>query len=88
MALQAVARVGAALEDAQLRLVGDVAHGAGLRAAAEQRPLRALQNFHAIDVGQVEIDVARGKLHRLFVQIDRHVREIADGGAGLAAGEA
>ena len=85
--LHAIGRVEAALIGVELRLLGDVAHRSGFGAAAEQRALGAFQHFHALDVGQVEVDVARRELHGLLVQIDRHVGEVADRGAGLVAGE-
>ena len=40
---------------AELRLVADVAHGAGERAGAEQRALRPAQHLDAADVEQVEV---------------------------------
>jgi hypothetical protein len=42
---------------AQIRLVADHAQRAGHRARAEQRALRSLQHFHALDVDQAQ---ARG----------------------------
>ena len=65
----AVAGIGVAFGDVQLRLVGDVANGTGLGAAAEQRALRAFEHFDALHVDQVDVVVARRELHRLVVEV-------------------
>ena len=56
----AVAGVDVALGDIELRLVRDVADHAGLRAAAEQRALRALEDFDALHVDEIDVGVAAG----------------------------
>ena len=76
------------LELAELGLVGDVAHHTGLRTAAEERALRTFENFDALDVGDIDVGVARRELHRLIIEIDRNVREAADRGRGLLTGKA
>jgi hypothetical protein len=86
--LHAVAGVHPPLERAQLGLVGDVADRPGLGAAAEQGPLWALQDLDPLQVGQEEVHVAGRELHRLFVEIEGDVREVANRRAGLVAGEA
>ena len=72
----------------ELGLVGDVAHGARLGAAAKQRALRAFEHLDALHVGHVDVGVARGELHRLIIEIDRDIREGRDGARGLVAGKA
>ncbi len=48
-------RIGAGLEFADLRLPGDIAHGAGLGAGAEQGSLRATQHLESIDIEQLQV---------------------------------
>ena len=50
------------LEGAELRLVGDVADGTRFRAAAEQRPLRPLEHLDALEIGGIDVEVARREL--------------------------
>src|SRR5450631_1843451 len=69
----------------ELRLVRDVAHHAGLRAGTEQSALRAFEYFDALEVGGVDVEVARRQLAGLIVQVNGDVREAADGTARLAA---
>ncbi len=76
-----------ALEAVELGLVGDVADRAGLGTAAEQRALRAFEHFDALEVGGIDVEVARRELQRLVVEIQRDVGEVADRRARLAAGE-
>ena len=45
---------------AELRLAGDVAHGAGLRPRTEQRPLGTAQHFEPIKIKQLEIGRKEG----------------------------
>ena len=78
-------RIGLVL--GEVGLVGDVAHRAGFRPAAEQGALRALEHFDAVHIDHVDVHVARRELERLVVQIHRDVGEVPDGGAGLVAGE-
>ncbi len=70
-----------ALRDVHLRLVGDVAHGAGQRARAEQRPLRTAQHFHAVGVEQIEIRCEERQRDGRLVEVDAdlflHARLIA-----------
>ena len=56
--------------DAELRLVGDVAHGAADGAGAEQRALRAAQGFHALDVIEVQVRGEERDRNRRVVQVD------------------
>ena len=86
--VKAVLRLGAGFKMVELGLVGDVAQGARLGAAAKQGALRAFQHFDALEVGGVDIDVASGELHRHVVEVEGDVRERRDGGAGLVAREA
>ena len=56
--------------DAELRLVGDVPHGAADGAGSEQRALRAPQGFHALDVIEVKVRGEQRDRDRRVVQID------------------
>ena len=88
MGRRAVGGLDVAFGDVQLRLVGDVPHHAGLRAAAEQRTLRALEDLDALQVRHVDIDVARGEGHRAVIEIERDIRKRGDRCARLVAGKA
>ena len=66
-----------------LRLVGDVANDAGLSARAEQGSLRPFEDFDALQVRRVDIEVAARQLAGLVVQIDGDVRKPVDRAAGL-----
>ena len=70
-----VAGVHRRLGHVELRLVGDVAQYARLRAGAEQRALRALEDLDALQVGGVDVEIAARQLRRLLVEVDRDVRE-------------
>ena len=59
----------------ELWLCRDVANHTSLRAAAEQRALRTLEHFDALNVGNVHVGVVCRKLHRLVVEINRNVRK-------------
>ena len=85
---RAVADIDIAFGDIQLRLVRDVANGAGLRAAAEQRALRAFEDFDPLHVDHVDVIVAGRELHRLVVQVQGDVREGRRGRLRLVAGAA
>ena len=84
----AVARVDVALGDVELRLVRDVADRTGLGAAAEQRALRAFQNFDALHVNQIDVGIAGRELHPLVIQIQGDVRERRSRRLRLVAGSA
>jgi hypothetical protein len=71
----AVAGLDIAFGDVELGLVGDVADHAGLGAGAEQRALRAFENFDALEVGGVDVEVAGRQLAGLIVQVDGDVGE-------------
>ena len=71
----AVAGIQNAFGHTELRLVGDVTNGTGLSTAAEQRALRTLEDFDALHVDQVDVIVAGRELHRLVIEVQRHVRE-------------
>src|SRR5205807_9947039 len=55
-----VAGRGVGLHLVELWLVRDVTHDAGLRSGAEQRALRSLQHFDALEVSGVDIEVTAG----------------------------
>src|SRR5450631_2554689 len=67
-----------AFRDVELRLVRDVAHHAGFGAGAEQGALRAFEDFDALEVRGIDIQVAAGQRARLFVEVDRDARKAAD----------
>jgi hypothetical protein len=56
-----------------------------LRAGAEQRALRAFEDLDALHVDQVNVVVARRELHRLLIQVQRHVGEWRSGRLRLVA---
>ena len=64
---------GLGFDDAQLRLVGYVAHGAADGAGTEKRALRSSQGFDAVQVEQVEVRREQRKRDRSFVQVDSHL---------------
>src|SRR5207253_10714205 len=66
-----------------LRFVRDVANRAGLGPRAEQGSLGPFEDFNALEVRRVNIEIPARELAGLVVQIDRHVRKPADGAAGL-----
>ena len=55
-----VAGRGVGLHLVEHWLVRDVTHDTGLRAGAEQRALRSLQHFDALEVGGVDVEVTAG----------------------------
>ena len=71
----AVAGIHDALGHTELRPVGDETNGTGLSAAAVERTLRSLEDFDALHVDQVDVVVATRELHRLVIEVQRHVRE-------------
>ena len=81
----AVAGVDIAFRDVELGLVRDVANGAGLGSAAEQRSLGTLQHLDALHVHHVHIVVACRELHGLVVQVQGDVRERRGGRLRLIA---
>src|SRR6266480_148734 len=84
-------RIGGAdvrLDTIQPRLVGDVANHPCLGAGAEERPLRALEDLDALEVGGVDVEVAARNLPRLIVEISRDVREAAGRAHALGAADA
>ena len=81
-----VARVDIRLSYVELRLVGDVAHDAGLCPGAKQRALRAFEDLDALEVRNIDVEVAAGELSRLLVEIERHVREATDDAGCLRTG--
>ena len=64
--------------DVELWLVGDIAHHAGFRACAEYRALRTLEDFDALQVRGVDVEVAARQRAGLVVEVDRDAREAAD----------
>ena len=80
----AVTSGNAALRHVELRLVRDIADHAGLSSRTEQSSLRALEDFDALEVRCVHIQVATGQLTRLLVQIDGNVWKPVDRAAGLS----
>ena len=82
----AAAELGERLRDAQLRLVGDVAHRARQRAGAEQRALRAAQHFDAVRVEQIEVRREQRQRDDRLVEVDAdlllHARLVAHDLAG------
>ena len=85
MGRDAVAGIELARGRIEIRLVRDVADGARLGAAAEERALRSLEDLDALHVDHVDIEVARRELHRLLVEVDRHVGKRRRGRLGLVA---
>lgn len=63
------------------RGVGDHANRAGLRAGTVERALWSGQDFDAIDVGCVDIEIAAGLAQWLLIKIEGHIRSEA-GDAG------
>src|SRR5262249_16899535 len=53
-------RISKRLELAELRLAGDVAHRASLRARTEQRALRTAQHLESLDIEQLEVGSKEG----------------------------
>ena len=74
-----------ALGSVELGLVGDVAHDARLRSRTEQGPLRTFQDFDALHVGGIHIEIAARQCRRLIVEIHRHIGELTDGSITLGA---
>src|SRR6202011_2465077 len=69
-------------------LVGDVADRACLGTAAEQGPLRALENLNALHVNEINVVVSRRELHRLIVEVQADVRKRRRSRLRLVAGAA
>ena len=59
----------------QLGFVGDISNDTGFGTAAEERPLRSLQDLYSLHIGRVHVQIATRKLPGLLVQIDGHVWE-------------
>lgn len=74
----AVTRGNVTLGHAHLRLVRDVANDTGLRPRAEQGSLGSLQDFDALQVRCIHVEVSAGELTRLVVQIEGDVGKTAD----------
>src|SRR5207249_1059651 len=81
-----VARVDVRLSHIELRLVGDVAHDAGLCPGAKQRALGTFEDLDALEVRNIDVEVAAGELPRLLVRIKCNVREAADHARCLSTG--
>src|SRR5204863_8784122 len=73
-----VAGCGVSLHPVEVWLVRDVTHDTGLRTGAEERPLRPLQHFDALEFGGVDVEVTAGQLRVLIVEIDGDVGKGAD----------
>src|ERR1700677_2522298 len=71
----AVARVDVALRDVKLWFIGDVTQHAGLGTGAEQCTLRPLENFDALEIRRVDVQVATRQRYRLVVEIYRDIRD-------------
>ena len=63
----AVARLDVPLGHVELGLVGDVADDPGLGTGTKQRALRAFQNFDAVQVRGIDVEVAIRELGGLVV---------------------
>jgi hypothetical protein len=68
------AKFDVAVGAAEIRLVGDQADRAGLRAGAKQRALGAGKYFDPVHVRDIDIKVPPGLRQRLFIQIERDIR--------------
>ena len=64
----------ACIEAVQRWLVGDHADRTGLRAGPEERALRAGEDFHALNIGRVDVEVTARLGQRLFVEIEADIR--------------
>ena len=53
----------------QVRLVGDIAHGTTHRARTKKRALRPCQNFHALQVGSIDVEIAPDERCGRIVQV-------------------
>ena len=84
MGRRGIVGVGPALGHIELRLVGDIADRSGLRSGAVQRALWALQNFNALQIRGVDVEVAAGKLRGLIVEVNGNVRKCAGAACDLA----
>ena len=76
----------ASREARSIRLVGDDADGARLRAGAVQRALRTGQRLDAGDVVQVDVQVALNGGDGLLVEVGAHAR-LRGGGLTVTAGD-
>ena len=75
------AHLDAAVHVALVRLVRDQPDIAGLRTRPEQCPLRAREDFDALQVGGIDVEVAPRLRQRLLVQVERDIgREARDTG--------
>ena len=72
-----------AFRHAKLRLVRDVTEHTRLGAGAEQGALRAFEHFDALQVRGVNVQVTARDAGRLFVEVNSHVRPLADGARTL-----
>ena len=68
---ESVARVEPGMDFGRVRLVGDIAHRAAHRTGTEQGALRTGQNFDALKVDRVEVEVAAHQRGRRIVHIKR-----------------
>jgi len=73
-----VARRHVAFGDVEFGLVGDVAHHPGFGAGTEYRALRAFEDFDALQVRGIDIEVAARQRAGLIVEVDRDAREAPD----------
>ena len=66
-------RFEARIEASKRRLVGDQANSTGLRARAEERSLRAGEDFDALNISGIDVEVTARLSQRLFVEIESNV---------------
>src|SRR5213082_1148338 len=88
LAAQRVTReIVTGLEGGGIRLVGDDAHRAGLRARAVQRALRTGERLHALDVVDVDVERTLDGRDRLLIQVHADARQRAGVVGVVAAGD-
>ncbi len=76
-------RLRPGIEFLRIRLVGNHAQRAGLRAGAVERALRPTQRFHPLDVDEPWVGIAAARRDRLLIEIKRrrgHGPEVEAGG--------